>query len=93
MHFYITTQLRGWAGPMQAPNVTGKLGLVHNVGLGGAVVVSILKRPEFWKEGGKDGRDRVGYNHACECQPITRADVDRVKAVSHSRKLLGFAKL
>jgi sterol carrier protein 2 len=43
---------------MQAPNVTGKLGLVHNVGLGGAVVVSILKRPEFWKEGGKDGRDR-----------------------------------
>ncbi|CAE6430793.1 unnamed protein product [Rhizoctonia solani] len=93
MHFYITTQLRGWAGPMQAPNVTGKLGLVHNVGLGGAVVVSVLKRPEFWKDGGKDGRDRVGYNHACEYKPITKADVDRIKAVSHSKKLLGFAKL
>jgi sterol carrier protein 2 len=47
-----------WAGPMQAPNVANKLGLVHNVGLGGAVVISILKRPDFWKEGGKDGRDR-----------------------------------
>lgn len=43
---------------MQAPNVTGKLGLVHNVGLGGAVVVSVMKRPDFWKDGGKDGRDR-----------------------------------
>lgn len=38
--------------------MTGKLGLVHNVGLGGAVVVSVLKRPQFWKDGGKDGRDR-----------------------------------
>lgn len=37
--------------------------------------------------------DRVGYNHACEYKPIARGDVDRVKAVSHSKKLLGFAKL
>ncbi|KAG9099844.1 hypothetical protein FS749_000240 [Ceratobasidium sp. UAMH 11750] len=93
MHFYITTQLRGWAGPMQAPNVTSKLGLVHNVGLGGAVVVSVLKRPKFWKDGGKDGRDRLGYNHACECKPVSRADVDRAKAVQHSKTLLGYAKL
>ncbi|QRV76794.1 peroxisomal 3-ketoacyl-CoA-thiolase P-44/SCP2 [Ceratobasidium sp. AG-Ba] len=93
MHFYITTQLRGWAGPMQAPNVTNKLGLVHNVGLGGAVVVSVLKRPDFWKEGGKDGRDRLGYNHACECKRVTHADVDRAKAVQHSKTLLGYAKL
>lgn len=52
------------AGPMQAPSLfdtkdkRGKFGLVHNVGLGGAVVVSLLRRPEFYKEGGKDGRDR-----------------------------------
>ena len=52
------------AGPMQAPGLfdipdkRGKLGLVHNIGLGGAVVVSILRRPEFYREGGKDGRDR-----------------------------------
>lgn len=36
----------------------GKLGLVHNIGLGGAVVVTVLRRPEFFKEGGPEGRDR-----------------------------------
>lgn len=57
-------QLRNWAGPMQAPGLfdipdkRGKLGMVHNVGLGGAVVVSLLRRPEFFKPGGVDGRTR-----------------------------------
>ena len=51
------------AGPMQAPglfdaNPRGKYGLVHNVGLGGAVVCSLLRRPEFYKPGPPDGRDR-----------------------------------
>lgn len=61
-----TAQLRNWAGPMQAPGLfddlandpRGKFALVHNIGLGGAAVVSLLRRPEFWKEGGEDGRDR-----------------------------------
>ena len=51
---------------MQAPGLfdlpngdkRGKYGLVHNIGLGGAVVVSLLRRPEFYQEGGVDGRDR-----------------------------------
>lgn len=48
---------------MQAPGLfdkdsRGKYGLVHNIGLGGAVVVSLLRRPEFYREGGRDGRDR-----------------------------------
>lgn len=73
MAFYLVNQLRGWAGPMQmkdvVPGVKEKEGkvawaLAHNLGLGGSCVVTLFKRPEFWKEGGKDGRDRVGYNHA-----------------------------
>lgn len=94
-------QLRNWAGPLQAPNLfpagdkRGKYGLVHNVGLGGAVVVSLLRRPEFYQEdGGKpDGRDRVGYNHAYECRGITRKDLDRVKSKAYSEEVLAFAKL
>ncbi|KAJ7476041.1 sterol carrier protein 2 [Mycena latifolia] len=99
MHFYIAMQLRDWAGPMQAPGLfdgadpQGKYGLVHNVGLGGAVVISLLRRPEFFKPGGADGRTRLGYNHAHECRPITMADVDKVKSKKNSPFLLQHAKL
>lgn len=44
----------------------GKYGLVHNIGLGGAVVVTLLRRPEFYKAGGEDGRTRYAicfHNH------------------------------
>ncbi|KAL8277963.1 hypothetical protein RQP46_009595 [Phenoliferia psychrophenolica] len=93
MAFYIVNQLRGWAGPLQAseamPGVAeakGKkaYGLLHNLGLGGACVVGVMRRPNFWKTGGADGRTRLGYNHAVECKRITQADVDRVKSVKSS---------
>ncbi|THH01508.1 hypothetical protein EW026_g1209 [Hermanssonia centrifuga] len=90
MHFYIAMQLRGWAGPMQAPGLfdiadkRGKYGLVHNIGLGGAVVCSLLRRPEFYEEGGTDGRARLGYNHAHECRPVTMADVNKIKSQKSS---------
>jgi len=99
MHFYITMQLREWAGPMQAPGLfdivdkRGKYGLVHNLGLGGAVVVSLLRRPEFYKPGGMDGRSRLGYNHAHECRPISIHDVHKVKAQNSSSFVLQHAKL
>ncbi|KAJ7650374.1 putative thiolase [Roridomyces roridus] len=99
MHFYIAMQLREWAGPMQAPGLfdtadpRGKYGLVHNVGLGGAVVVSLLRRPEFFKAGGKDGRSRLGYNHAHECRPVTMEDVNKAKSKASSPFLLQHAKL
>ncbi|KAH9036659.1 thiolase-like protein [Lactarius pseudohatsudake] len=56
---------RGWAGHMQAPGLfdlpdeRGKYGLVHNIGLGGAVFVS-LRRPKSYHADGPDGRDRCG---------------------------------
>jgi sterol carrier protein 2 len=99
MHFYIMMQLRDWAGPMQAPGLfdtpdkRGKFGLIHNIGLGGAVVVSLLRRPEFFKPGGEDGRTRLGYNHAHECRPITMGDVDKVKSKKASPYVLHHAKL
>lgn len=46
------------SGPMQVPGATEKFGLVHNIGLGGAVVCSLLRRPQFYKPGGKNGIDR-----------------------------------
>ena len=80
-------------GLFDIPDKRGKFGLVHNVGLGGAVVVSLLRRPEFYKEGGKDGRDRLGYNHAHECRPVSFADVDKVKSKTASKYVLAHAKL
>lgn len=46
--------------------------LMHNIGLGGSCVVGIFKRPDFYQQGKRpDGRDRVGYNHGCECKAVT----------------------
>ena len=107
-------------GLFDVPDKRGKYGLIHNIGLGGAVVCSLLRRPEFYKEGGEDGRkrcgcshpsfagghvadqectslcgfcDRLGYNHGHECRPITRQDVDKVKAQKNSPYILQLAKL
>lgn len=84
MAFYCCTQLRGWAGPMQDPRcVPGELEkqgktaytLAHNVGLGGSAVVTIFRRPDFYRADGKpDGRDRLGYNHGCECKRVQTAE-------------------
>ena len=48
-------------GLFDIPDKRGKFGLVHNVGLGGAVVISLLRRPEFYKPGGDDGRSRYDF--------------------------------
>ena len=45
-------------GPMQVLGATEKFGLVHNIGLGGAVVCSLLRRPRFYKAGGETGINR-----------------------------------
>ncbi|CEQ42872.1 SPOSA6832_04753 [Sporobolomyces salmonicolor] len=91
MAFYLVNQLRGWAGPMQDPRcLPGELekqgkeayALAHNLGLGGSCVVTIFRRPSFYnlKQASPDGRDRLGYNHGCECRPVTMEDVGKVRS-------------
>ncbi|KAF8887492.1 hypothetical protein CPB85DRAFT_1335219 [Mucidula mucida] len=82
MHFYITMQLRNWAGPMQAP---GLFPLV--------IPAASMGWPSF---GGRVGgwKGQVGYNHACVCRGVTREDVDKVKSRrSASEYVLQAAKL
>ncbi|BEI99828.1 hypothetical protein CcaverHIS631_0408710 [Cutaneotrichosporon cavernicola] len=81
MIFYLTLQVRGEAGDLQVPNVRNAL--QHNLGLGGACVVSILRKPEFWKKGSTSAQ-RYGYNVANEVRGITKADLNKVRARQHS---------
>jgi len=49
----LSWQLRGEAGPRQVTAKDGgnaKLGLQHNLGLPGNVVMTMYKRPEEWKD-------------------------------------------
>jgi hypothetical protein len=61
---------------MQAPGLfingrdaRGKYGLVHNIGLGGAVVISLLRRPGFYRASGPDGRDRY-FSVSIQCSYV-----------------------
>ncbi|KAJ6257231.1 hypothetical protein Dda_8119 [Drechslerella dactyloides] len=78
--------LRGWA-TNRLYNGDGRgvdFAVSQNLGLGGACVVSVLRRQDL-KEGLKsDGsgpggwKQHIGYNPAIEARPITDADVRRV---------------
>jgi len=68
-------QVRGWAGKRQVRNT--KWALQHNVGLGGAVVVSLLRKG-FPTAPTPAPEAHLGYNAAVECRRITDADVARV---------------
>ncbi|KAI9278546.1 thiolase-like protein [Phascolomyces articulosus] len=60
-------QLRGWTGDRQVPNV--EYALQHNVGLGGAVVITIYK-----KANKKQSAPKTAYNPAVEARAITKDD-------------------
>ena len=75
--------LRGWANNRLIPGTTAAL--QHNLGLGGAVVVTVYKRADG-KEcvsvdsetvGKKTG---LGYNPAVEAKGFTRAQADRTRS-------------
>lgn len=88
--------LRGWATNRAFPNT--KNALQHNIGLGGAVVVSVYRRadgstaPQNAAEG-NDGRSRLGYNPAIEAHPITKEMLQKVQARDHSDYIFKGSKM
>jgi len=75
--------LRGWANNRLVDGTTAAL--QHNLGLGGAVVVTVYKRadgkksaPVSSEEIGK--HNGLGYNPAVEAKGFTKAQVDKVRS-------------
>jgi sterol carrier protein 2 len=79
----LTWQLRGWANNRLAENTS--VALQHNLGLGGAVVVTVYKRADGQKNA-KVGDEEVkklsgvGYNPAVEVRYVTKEDGDKVRS-------------
>jgi sterol carrier protein 2 len=79
----LTWQLRGWANNRLADNAG--VALQHNLGLGGAVVVTLYKRADG-KKSNKLSDDEikeisgVGYNPAVEARGVTKEDGDKVRS-------------
>lgn len=76
-------QLRGWANNRLVSNT--KVALQHNLGLGGAAVVTVYKRAdgktnEVVQDQDVTGKTWVGYNPAVEAKGFTKAQVDRVRS-------------
>ncbi|KAL4804439.1 thiolase-like protein [Aspergillus unguis] len=79
----LTWQLRGWANNRLVGGT--KVALQHNLGLGGAVVVTVYKRAD----GGTNPQlsdeqvvaaSGVGYNPATEARFVNPADAERVRS-------------
>ncbi|KAJ3108520.1 sterol carrier protein 2 [Phlyctochytrium bullatum] len=82
-------QLREWAGKRQVPDA--KFALQHNIGLGGAVVITLYKKPDLPRPSGyQDPRERFGYNPAVECREVSEEDFKRV--ISRKGSLAGTPK-
>lgn len=78
-------QLRGWANNGRL--VEGvDVALQHNLGLGGAVVVTVYKRADGQKNDARPDSEMIahmsglGYNPAVEARAITRAEADKVRS-------------
>lgn len=79
----LTWQLRGWANNRlaEAPDVA----LQHNLGLGGAVVVTVYKRADGQKAVKMSDEDvkmvsQFDYNPAVEARYVTKEDGDKVRS-------------
>ncbi|KAL9026255.1 MAG: hypothetical protein Q9180_007515 [Flavoplaca navasiana] len=71
-------QLRGWADNRLVEGA--KVALQHNLGLGGAVVVSVYKRADGGSNESVSERGEVGYNPAVEARGFTKEQVDMVRS-------------
>lgn len=79
----LTWQLRGWANNRLVPDAD--VALQHNLGLGGAVVVTVYKRADGQKNRLMSDEEvkqvsGIGYNPAVEAHYITAGDGDRVRS-------------
>ncbi|KAL9051456.1 MAG: hypothetical protein Q9206_004702 [Seirophora lacunosa] len=79
-------QLRGCAGDRGVPGGVS-VALQHNLGLGGAAVVTVYKRADGGSSADADSIPQdeeqeggVGYNPAVEARGFTRAQVERVRS-------------
>lgn len=81
MIFYLTLQVRGEAGDLQVPNVRNAL--AHNLGLGGSCVISILRKPAFYRAGTTSAQ-RAGYDVAREVRRVTQTELNKVRAKQFS---------
>ena len=78
-------QLRGWANNRLVEGT--KVALQHNLGLGGAAVVTVYKRAdgktnEVVNDDAVKERSWVGYNPAVEAKGFTKEQIDRVRSRS-----------
>lgn len=84
----LTWQLRGWA--KKSHLVKGiDAALQHNLGLGGAVVVTVYKRADGRKNTDTSPRDAeiaqssgLGYNPAVECRTVSLEDANKVQSTT-----------
>lgn len=93
----LTWQLRGWANNGRLVEDVD-VALQHNLGLGGAVVVTVYKRADGQKNTSPDVRQSeediarisgLGYNPAIEARGITRDEAERVRSRLKSDYALG----
>lgn len=75
--------LRGWANNRLAPNT--RYALQHNLGLGGAVVVTVYKRADGQVAPSVDSatvgqKTKLGYNPAVEAKGFTKAQATAVRS-------------
>ncbi|KAK8038842.1 Non-specific lipid-transfer protein [Apiospora rasikravindrae] len=79
--------LRGWANNRDFPHT--KYALQHNLGLGGAVVVTVYSRPDRGEAPKLDSAaigkiNKLGYNPAIEAKGFTAAQAAAVRSKSKS---------